>query len=61
MLRRPGCLAPISMVFVGGCLLLVGGLMAESARAIQGGVGCLLAAAALVGAGMWMRHYGWWD
>jgi hypothetical protein len=61
MLKRPGCLAPISMVFVAGCLLIVGGLMADSTRAIRGGAGCLVAAVVLVVVGIWMRHHGWWD
>ena len=34
MLQRPGCLAPISLVFVVGCLLVFGGLMAENPRTV---------------------------
>jgi hypothetical protein len=60
MLQRPGCLAPISLVGVTGCLLLIAGLMGESPRAIRGGIGCLVATALLLGAGWWLRRRSWW-
>jgi hypothetical protein len=61
MLQRPGCLAPISLVFVVGCLLLISGLMSESVRAVRAGVGFLIAPAGLLVAGWWLRQRGWWQ
>ena len=60
MLQRPGCLAPISLVFVVGCLLVFGGLMGENPRTVQAGVGCLLATAVLLGVAWELRKHGWW-
>jgi hypothetical protein len=61
MRQRPGCLAPISLVFIVGCLLLLGGLMSESVRAVRAGVGFLFATAGLLVAGWWLRQRGWWQ
>jgi hypothetical protein len=61
MLNRPGCLTPIAMVFVAGCLLLVAGKMAESTRTLRAGVGCLLGAVVLMAVGIWLRQRGWWE
>jgi hypothetical protein len=61
MLQRPGCLAPIALVFVTGCLLVVGGLMAESRQLVRAGLGCLAATVALSALGWWARQAGWWD
>jgi hypothetical protein len=61
MVKRGGCLAPISMVFVVGCWLLVVGLMADSTRSIRAGVVCLIVTAVLLVVGSWLRRSGWWD
>jgi CHASE2 domain-containing sensor protein len=61
MLQRPGCWTPISLLFVVGSLLVVGGLMAESRRPVIAGVWCLVATAGLLGVGWWLRRQGWWD
>jgi hypothetical protein len=61
MLQRPGCLAPISLVFVAGFLLVVAGLMADSPRQVRAGAACLAAAMVLLLVGWWMRRKGWWD
>jgi hypothetical protein len=61
MLKRPGCLAPIALVFVVGCLLIVGGLLGESPPTIRSGVGFLVAAAVLLAVGWWLRQRGRWD
>jgi hypothetical protein len=59
--RPPSCLAPIALVFVVGCWLLVAGLMSDSTRALRAGVVCLLVAGVLLAVGWWMRQGGWWD
>jgi hypothetical protein len=61
MLRRPGCLTPIVFVFVAGCLLVAGGLAADSTQSVRAGVVCLLVGVALSVLGWWMRKHGWWD
>ena len=60
MLQQPGCLGPISLMFVVGCLLVFGGLMGESPRTVRAGVGCLVATAVLLGVGWWLNKHGWW-
>jgi hypothetical protein len=61
MVRQPGCLTPIAMVFVAGCLLIVVGLMTESPRSVRASLACLLATAVLLVAGWWLRQRGWWQ
>jgi hypothetical protein len=60
MIQRPGCLAPIALVFVTGCLLLIVGLMAESDRLIGAGAGFLVGTVVLLVLGWWLRKQGWW-
>ncbi len=61
MLQRPGCLAPLTFVFVAGLLLVAGGLAADSTRGVRAGAICLIIGIALAVLGWWLRKQGWWD
>jgi hypothetical protein len=44
-----------------GCLLVAGGLAAESRRSVRAGAVCLLLALVLSAAGWLLRRHGWWE
>ena len=60
MLRRTGCLTPSALLFTIGCILVIGGLMAESSEPIRYGVAFLIAAAVLLIAAIILGRRGWW-
>jgi hypothetical protein len=58
-LRGGGCFTPAAFLFTIGCLLIVVGSMAETARTIRYGVLCLVGAVGFVAAAIYARWQGW--